>query len=204
MLDPNLYTSRREPVALGTHRELFLDDHNVDENVNLRRELHQPEKFGALLRPEPEKGLVALQSRSVPQWNPEKGLYEWWYWGGWEVDPYGPYKSTMFQLTHYATSTDGLRWEKPDLKRFDWRDGAAPNIAYDPEEGHRALYHVLRDEAEANPARRYKGMLGQQGRKLVTSPDGFAWSPVETEPLASSDESHFCYDPFGKRYLAML
>ena len=40
------------------HRQLFLDDHAIGEAINLRRTLHQPTKYGPVLRP--DRGIEAL------------------------------------------------------------------------------------------------------------------------------------------------
>ena len=114
-----------------------------------------------------------VQSRSAPQWNPEAGRWEWWYMG-----PGNP----------LATSPDGEHWDTPGKAA---PDGAPP------------LYHVIRDEAEADPARRYKGMFGSSGRQPAVSPDGLAWTMLDTA-IASQDESQFTHDIGSGSYLAMV
>ena len=44
---------------------------------NVSRGRHQPEKCGPVLRPDRTRGQIALESRSVPQWNPERGIRVW-------------------------------------------------------------------------------------------------------------------------------
>ena len=186
------------------HKQLFLDDNAIDELQNVHRILHRPQKCGSVIKPDQSRSQVALQSRSVPQWNTEKDLWEWWYWASYPTEPYGQYHRTSISLTHYATSSDGEHWEAPSLGLYEWQGSKDNNIAYDPEEGHRTLYHIIRDERDPDPTRRYKGMFGARDRELKVSPDGFDWTPVDSPPVPSSDESHFTFDEQSDLYLALV
>lgn len=186
------------------HKQLFLDDGAIERMSGVKRTLHQPEKCGAVLRPDRSRGQIALQSRSVPQWNPEKAHWEWWYWGSYSVPPYGPYHSTAISLVHYATSADGIHWETPSLGLYEWRGSKDNNIACDPEAGHRSLYHIIRDEQDEDPQRRYKGLFNSSNRTPAISPDGFDWTELDVPEIPSSDESHFTWDEQSEQYLAMV
>ena len=64
---------------------------------------------------------------------------------------------------HYAISKDGINWDKPDLGLYVG-DGET-NIVFDPSknpsvENTDGLMHVIRDEIEQDPSRRYKGLFG--------------------------------------------
>lgn len=200
----SIFTTRAEPIEVGPRRQLFLDDYCIEEQNGLSRRLHRPAKCGPVLTPDSHLGQISLQSRSAPQWNPDRGLWEWWYWGSWACEPYGPYHATSQALTHYATSRDGVHWDKPSLGLHEWRGSKDNNVAFDPAGGHRGLYHCLRDERDPDPGRRYKGLLSVSGRAPVVSPDGFEWRPVEGAEIPSSDESNFFYDPFGRQYVAIV
>ncbi len=86
------------PLELDKRRQLFLDDFLIAENRGLKRRLHPPDRYGPVMTPNSDAGQIALQSRSSPQWNPEKNLWEWWYWGSWSCEPYGKHGSTSFSL----------------------------------------------------------------------------------------------------------
>jgi len=103
----------------------------------------------------------------------------------------------------YATSRDGLAWDKPlfDLHRFDGSletNAVARGVAN---------VGVFKDSHEADPARRYK-MLSDIGARLPDnmrasfSPDGIHWSePRSLEGLGSSGDTHtnaFWDDRLGK------
>ena len=186
------------------HKQLFLDDHTIESLSGVKRTLHPPQKCGPVLRPDRSREQISLQSRSVPQWNSEKGIWEWWYWASYAVPPYGKHHSTSISLVHYAVSTDGVRWETPSLGLYEWRGSRDNNIACDPTEGHRSLYHIIRDEREKDPQRRYKGLFGARDRALGISPDGLDWTMLDAPAIPSSDESHFTYDEMGEQYLALV
>jgi hypothetical protein len=184
------------------HKQLFLDDSAIAQMSGVTRQLHQPFEQQAVIHPDRSKDQVAVQSRSAPQWNSEKGLWEWWYWSYYRVAPHGPYQSTEARGDSYATSTDGVHWEKPALGLFEWQGSRQNNIAHDPQG--RMLYHIVRDEAESDPQRRYKALFDYHNRYLGVSPDGFTWTMLDVPPIPSQDESHFLYDAGSGQYLAYV
>ncbi len=72
------------------HRQLFIDDFAIETETRTTRTLHSPKKWGPVIT-------GGIQSRTCPQWNSDKNLWEWWYFGG---------------HVYYATSEDGEHWEK--------------------------------------------------------------------------------------------
>ena len=195
------------------HKQLFLDDYAIDKTLNIKRTLHQPKKCGPVIRPDRSQGQTSLQSRSAPQWNSEKRTWEWWYWASVPVEPYGEHRDASISLTHYATSTDGVHWEVPSLELYEWRGSKDNNIApiisgskatCDPRTGHRNLYHIIRDERDPDPQRRYKGLFDARNRFLGVSPDGFHWTMLDAPPIPSQDESHFTYDEISEQYITMV
>lgn len=187
------------------YRQLFLDDAAIESRTGLTRRLHQPDKRGPVIRPDATRGQTCLASRSIPQWNPEKQAWEWWFWCHYTVAPYGPYQGTSRALVHYAASDDGVAWQSPALGLFEWRGSKANNIASDPDLGPHDLYHILRDEDDPDPARRYKALFGlHDDRLLKVSADGFTWTPVDAPPIRSNDESHFTRDSATGQFIATL
>ena len=184
------------------HKQLFLDDHAVAEMVGVRRTLHQPQPHGPVLTPDRTRDQVSVQSRSAPQWNPEKNLWEWWYWAYYRVPPRGQHRSTEARVDSFATSTDGIHWERPALGLYEWAGSKQNNIAHDPQA--RTLYHIIRDERESDPQRRYKALFDTKDRWLGVSPDGFTWTMLDAPPIPSQDESHFIYDETSGQYLALV
>lgn len=190
------------------HKQLFLDDSAIAARQGLTRQLHEPYAHEPVIRPDQSVGQVSVQSRSAPQWNTEKGLWEWWYWSYYRVPPFGPHHTTEARLTTYATSTDGVQWERPTLGLYEWQGSKQNNLALDPEglgaHGARSLYHIIRDEREVDPNRRYKALFDTRDRYLAVSPDGFDWTMLDVPPIPSQDESHFLFDPISGEYLAYV
>jgi hypothetical protein len=171
--------------------QLFVDDFAVDSITGATRTLHSPRKWGPVIT-------GGIQSRTCPQWNSEKNLWEWWYFG---------------ENVYYATSEDGEHWEQPNLGLFEWKGSKENNIAYDPagqaafdpnEKSPGRLYHIVRDETDPDPDRRYKGMLSASNRYPAVSPDGFHWNLVDTPPIPSQDESQFTHDHQTNQFLAFV
>lgn len=176
------------------HKQLFLDDHAIERTFAIKRNMHKPKRKGAVMRRDHTMGQVRVASWSVPIWNQEKDLWEWWYNGHYgESDAY---------MNHYATSQDGVNWDKPSLGRYEWQGSKDNNIALDPEG--MGLYHILRDERDPDPARRYKGLFNGKDRYLGVSPDGFEWNMLDVPPIPSQDTSKFMYDPYNEQFVATV
>jgi hypothetical protein len=184
------------------NKQLFLVDHAVAQTTGIQRTLHQPTVHEPVVRPDTSRGQISVQSRSAPQWNSEKSLWEWWYWMYFRVPPHGKYHSTEARINGYITSPDGIHWEAPSLGRYEWQGSRDNNIAVAPDA--RTLYHIVRDERTSDAHQRYKALFDVHDRYLGVSPDGFDWTMLDTSPIPSQDESHFLYDPSSEQYLAYV
>ena len=182
-------------------KQLFLNDASIQSTKGVTRTLHQPTKCGPVIRPDPAHNQIAVQSRSAPIWNPEKEVWEWWYWAYYKI-PRDPNEGVS--LTHYATSSDGETWDTSPLELFEWQGNTNNNIALDPAEGRQTVYHILRDDRDEDPARRYKGLFGKGDRAVKVSPDGFEWTALDVPPVPSQDESHCTYDEQTQRFVATV
>ena len=114
-------------------------------------------------------------SRSVI-YDADERLFKMWYSG---YPTASGRAATRPQRTGYAVSHDGVVWEKPALRLFEFDgDGGANNICVEN------IGSVIKDDAEADPNRRYKLFLKKpQGipdaMGVAYSPDGIRWgSPV--------------------------
>ena len=179
-------------------RQLFMDDYGVAKIDNLERTMHQPEKRGAVVKPD-RPGEMSLQTRCVPAWDQKEKIFKLW----------------MITSTHvagvagatYATSTDGVRWTKPMLGQWEFQGSRENNfVAVDPklQWPDNAIANAVYDPHERNPARRYKGFLGAIDRRPMVSPDGVRWKLLNVPKLPSSDESNLSYDPESRTFIATL
>ena len=164
--------------------QLFLDDGAIESSERITRRLHRPKKCGPLIP-------GGVQSRNSPQWNPDKQV---WECGGTSADP----SATRPPRT-------GNTGTCPTLGLYEWEGSRRNNLAADPDgdRGERP-YHLLRDDDDPDPQRRYKGLLATWGRQPALSPDGFRWTPTGAPAIPSSDESQFTWDPYSRQYLAMV
>jgi hypothetical protein len=202
------------------HKQLFLDDHAIASMSNVNRTLHQPDRYGPILRADRSCEQVYVQSGNAPQWNSEKEIWEWWYDAHYAIPP-SETVGTESSRKHYATSTDGVHWETPSLGLYQRQGSKDNNIAYDsklefltrrgvynpPEITEQHLYHVIRDERDDDPQRRYKGLFSDtrnMGRLPGVSPDGFRWTLLDVLPIPSEDTSNFIYDEISNQYIATV
>lgn len=128
------------PIDVG--RQLFVDDFLI-ETTTLRRTFHRADYHPAspVLRPDRDwerkgKSPTAMTFSDGVWYDPAERLFKMWYMGGETLS------------TCYATSRDGVRWEKPVL---DVRRGTTIVLP-----GRRDSVTVWLDLAEKDARRRFK------------------------------------------------
>jgi hypothetical protein len=177
------------PIDCG--RQLFVDDFLIAQTT-LTRTDHAAKYHAAtpVLEPdrgwEKEGGPAAMVFSDGVWYDPRDRLFKMWYMGG------------LTRATCYATSNDGLRWEKPTL---DVRKGT--NIVQpDP----RDSVTVWLDLADTDARRRYKLFRSWRNRASATgwdqtvyfSEDGIHWGEPRARSGPSGDRSTVFYNPFRK------
>ena len=224
----------REPIRIGTGKQLFIDDHVVESTASISRVLNRPVKHpgGPVLRPERKwEGNFASVSSVI--YDPEDVLFKMWYVPSLITAqrPSGPleeYESLLrasnyreeLDLTCYAVSRDGVHWERPELGLAEFEGSNRNNIISDMSvrsEG--GLYNsgrapnAFRDHREQDPARRYKALgyaraaNGQTGICLYFSADGLDWKEYPGNPvMVGTSDTHTVlgWDPSRKKYVAYL
>lgn len=182
-----------EVIPIDVGRQLFVDDFLVEETT-LETEYHLARKLegNPVFRPETpmekQRGMpVAAPKSGGVWWDPQDQLFKMWYEAGW-----------LGNLA-YATSRDGVRWERPGTPTFG---GAANGIVYSLRPDSTT---VFLDPHTADPAARFKLFLRGPGGApthgyCMTSPDGLNWSaPVITGKMG--DRSTMFYNPFRKKWV---
>jgi hypothetical protein len=183
------------------HKQLFLDDGAIESMSGVERVLHRPKKHGIALAPDRSRGQTSVQTRSAPQWNPETGLWEWWYWALSKGRLYG--RET--RVNHISVSPDGVDWEPLECGLYEWQGSRANSVAWDPRA--RTLYHIVRDERDPDPSRRYKAFFANGDnvdRYPGLSPDGFHWTFPHVDGIRSDDTSQLIYDDYNDRFAATV
>jgi len=182
------------PIDVG--RQLFVDDFLID-TTTLQRTFHQPEycKENPVIEPgmpgeEKRYNLYAAPFSGGVCYDPADKLFKMWYTG---VRPHS---------TRYATSKDGIHWEKPEL---DIRSGT--NIVLRPRSFNSTA--VLLDLAANDPEERFKYFASENFHKMAwddvgwsytyrSSPDGIHWSEPKAQADVWGDRSTAFYNPFRK------
>ncbi|MCK4343941.1 MAG: glycosyl hydrolase family 32 [Bacteroidales bacterium] len=180
------------PIDIG--RQLFVDDFLI-ESTSLKREFHKAKKYegNPVLKPETslEKGddglPLACPKDGGVWWDPVDKIFKMWYEAGWI--------GTMA----YATSADGLNWERPNLDIRPGTNQLLPGLLPDSTT-------VFLDHDALNPGERFKmflrgpNFLGDSHGFSLVSADGIHWS----EPVRSGycgDRSTMFYNPFRKKWV---
>ena len=191
--------------------------------------MNQPEKYHAnpVLQPEHpwESGVVHHQGTVL--YDDQEGIFKFWYHARpdfkerpWHIDGvrFGGYRSFLC----YATSRDGVTWQRPKLGQVDF-EGSTDNNIIRIGNLNPAGVAVLHDLDERDTNRRYKALWWEHGRVetrtdglalgsdgpddgiwVAFSPDGIHWNNYHRNPVLSvySDTGHYViYDRAAGRYI---
>jgi len=183
--------SPRDAGDLERDRYLMLDSRIIDKAENAKLTLGTVEKdarnplFG---EDKPwEKRFDNLYANVL--YDEDEGIYKCWY-SPFIVDNSAKgmtleeRKQTPYEPPHdremgvcYATSNDGINWEKPELGLIEFEGNRKNNIVY------RGLHGagIFKDSRETDPAKRFK-LFGRDEKSphlgVAFSPDGLRWSSV--------------------------
>lgn len=197
---------------------LFVDDVEIESIDNLARKLHKPEKSAGnvVLRPEHRWENCGIQIRTVPAWDPVAERFTMIYLASAEaqdsqvrIDPTGaPAGGESFYC--YATSEDGVNWEKPFLGLHDY---AAPYWNGVPIGTNNNILPSARgmmlgpiyDPNAHDERSRFKGLAYGSGQlDPVISADAMHWEKPGWAPLPTADESHLTLDIDRKLFIATV
>ncbi len=185
-----------EVIPIDVGRQLFVDDFLIEE-TSLGRTFHQAEYHPdnpVLKANEPwerKGGAPSAMPFSDGVWyDPADGLFKMWY-----LSPY-------VAGTSYATSRDGIHWEKPALGVYPGTNIVLKHA--------RDSSTVWLDRYEVDPDRRYK-MFTTMHREgggwclaLRVSPDGIHWSDPAAMSPGIGDRTTVFYNPFRKVWVLSL
>ena len=186
------HPSKVIPIDIG--RQLFVDDFLVESSM-LKRTFHRARKFegNPVLKPETpvELGRNGHAPMAAPfsggvWYDPADRLFKMWYQAGW------------FDGMAYATSRDGIRWERPALDIVSKTNLVLPDRAGVMRDSAAVILDRWTDDAD----RRFKLFIYSRPvlGEFYTSPDGIHWGLVaKTSKLG--DRSTIFYNPFRKKWV---
>lgn len=195
-----LSQSPASPFDISDRSQLFVDQVVVRDTRNIAFTLHPARKHPEnpiMKADQPWEGWRLEIYGNVIR-DEEDGIFKMWYLGE-ETETFPQY------AIYYATSKDGVHWEKPLIgtvktTKYEKHNIIAENIL---------LPSVIKDKADPDPARRYK-MIGwdQKAGQYHTwiSPDGLTWTRNSQGPLCRGgdvitgyyDEQQGLYAAFPK------
>jgi hypothetical protein len=147
-------------------------------------------------------------------WDAAAKLYKCWYSpfivdasatntkrADWTKSPYKPGRDREMGVC-YATSRDGIRWEKPELGLVEFNGSRKNNLVARGPHGAGVYF----DPQETDPSRRYKMLLQGKSTSGASSPDGLRWTePVPFPSIGAIGDTHnnAIYSPTLGRYVGI-
>lgn len=182
--------AEKSPGDLTGPWQLFLDDHVIASKANIVRTYHPFEKHAGnpiMVVDQPWEHNVINCTTVLPD-EDGSGFRMWYYCWTHKSDPDRGHSL-------YATSKDGIHWEKPKLGLHPWKVDGSTNNNFVGAGG--SILHTPDDPV---PAQRYKAI--SPGKYMFsTSPDGLRWEPLSKEQIFSAgDTGHVMWDPLTKKY----
>jgi len=166
------------PVAIGSRRELFVDDLLIGQLQNARLVLHHPRDEGTVLKfDNPWEGLFCGYCTVIR----DGELYRMYYRG----NPQAGRDGSPSEVTCYAHSPDGRQWTKPDLGLFEVMGTRKNNVVL---ARMAPLSHNFCPFLDSRPgvtaSQRYKALAGtnQSGLVALVSADGLRWQKLQDKP----------------------
>ncbi|MBI83852.1 MAG: hypothetical protein CMJ81_11690 [Planctomycetaceae bacterium] len=217
---------QNQPLFIGTRRQLFVDDVIIQQLNGASRTLHQPARYAGnpLMFPlYPWEGRMELYGTVCH--DTETGQFRMWYTGLGEmgISPMGVKNETRWahlgfdpeRLLYsicYATSGDGIFWERPNLGIVDYRGSTDNNVVV----FNASAANVIRDDRDPDPNRLYKSLFYESldpdgtsnegdGVSIAFSPDGLHWTKHAGNPVISKvSDSHTLlgWDELHDQYVA--
>jgi hypothetical protein len=190
-----------QPVEVAGRKQLFIDHRLIESSENVDLTMNPPRKAGIVLSADYpwESGTVGGSKVTVLT---EGSVHKMWY----ESREEG--RDGRFGPGHqaYATSTDGVHWEKPSLGVVEFQ-GTSTNNLVDKSRGMVFL------DPKGPSQERYKNVVNwntndpqKGGIYIESSGDGFRWQrhDVRLFPFDCDTANQAFYDPRRKKYVAYV
>jgi hypothetical protein len=204
--------SRGKTYRVGSQKQLFIDELLIGSKTNINLTMNPAVKTHELnvVADNPweelELGWVNVLE--------DGGVYKMWY--GCESIGDGARQDTESEMEKsrvvdlcYATSEDGIKWEKPTLGLVEFRGSKQNNIVK------RNFFGTVFLDPKRIDGNYYKlagSRRPNKGLEIFTSPDGLRWEPLKDQPVLSKgyfdtqnqifwDEAINAYVTFVRRWV---
>lgn len=223
-----LAAAEKEPLTLGDHVQLFVDLDRIETLDNVRQVFHAAEKHPGnpvLRRVKPWEDDRSTWGSVI--YDTEEKVFKVWYGGkSGRQKEYLPGRLSDCSVLCFATSKDGIDWDRPELGLHEVLGTRKNNVVVN-DDHHDGLAHwesILKDPLEKDAGRRYKA-LGwssfdwsgpMSGIYTMTSPDGLRWThtpqpvfhyhprPGKMDLGPVGDAHSLMIDTLRRRYVAYL
>lgn len=168
-----------EVYRVGSKKQVFLDGALIASSAGVTLSLNPPRKTGerCIVAERPWEGHRVCAYNTVVE---DGGIYKMWY------DAIANDKSRWLC---YATSRDGIHWEKPSLGLVAFQDSKDNNIVFPhtPSSRHEPGCVFIDRNPRCPPDKRYKMVCsydgpGGSGTYVGASPDGLRWTLLTDKP----------------------
>ena len=201
-------------IALGSRRELFVDDFLIERMSGAELELHSPIRAETVLTfDKPWEGPTCGFFSVIE----DNGLFRLYYRGS-ANNPLGNDRHTQDNpmTVCYAESRDGIHWVRPNLGLVEFRGSKDNNILWMGQEA--LAFAPFLDTNPAAPAsERFKATAATviPGRKQyalvgLVSPDGKQWTKIGDHSIIPDDTTNVFdsqnvsfWDPTRNKYVTL-
>jgi hypothetical protein len=183
LLPAALFAQQKTAFDVGSKSQMFIDRELVYDTQGLTFTQHQAKKYSKepiFVADQPCEGW-AIQLYGTVMYDADEKLFKMWYDGS---------TSDYFsrEVTFYATSKDGIHWDKSPVGTLKSRNGKPHNAVADC-----LVASVMKDRRDPDPSRRYKMVCYQydRGYRSMVSPDGLHWrefAPETIVPISYVDD----------------
>lgn len=208
-------------LHIGRNRQLFFDNQIIERAQDITRVVHapkaEPEPLIQADRPWEKITYFAVSTYQVLR--DRDGLWRCWY-GTWHYDPQVFARSrdwydfdASFMQVCYASSRDGVHWEKPALGLQQFNGEETNILLGDRDAGGFYQATPIEDPFETDPAKRFKTLGVRFGPKVYRieaaySADGVHWTFYDRPPSFGhwgpylNDMIVLNYDHYGRVFTA--
>jgi hypothetical protein len=198
-------------ITLSNHAQMFLDDRLIAQETNLTRTVHQPQmnKNNPVLTYDRPWEYACVTLWGTVLYDEEEKIFKMWYqtWG--RTNP--PHPEPNYTAMCYATSKDGIKWDKPELGLIEFQDSKANNIVLEPYGVWLDSATVVKDMEDPDPSRRYKMAICESGPNYppymgiwtLTSPDGLRWTRMDGPAVRSFDRNSLFRDRLRNKWVVL-